>query len=143
MEYYSPFSAEELAVRLRKIRHVALDMDGTIYLGATLFPWTIAFLEGLKAQGIGYSFLTNNPSQSLGDYLHKLERMGISAKPDEMYTTAVAMVDFLKTHHPDVKKLFLLGTPSMISQFERAGFVSTADDPADEPDAVIVAFDKT
>ena len=53
---YTPFTQTEIEARLRKIKHVALDMDGTIYLGATIFPWTIEFLQNLKANGIGYSF---------------------------------------------------------------------------------------
>ena len=51
----------ELKERLREIKHVALDMDGTIYNGSTLFPYTVGFLESLRNAGIGYSFLTNNP----------------------------------------------------------------------------------
>ncbi len=140
---YTPFTQTELEARLRKIKHVALDMDGTIYLGATIFPWTIEFLQNLKANGIGYSFLTNNPSKSLVDYLHKLENMGIHATPDEMYTTAVAMVDFLKSKHPEIKRLFVLGTPSTQSQFLDAGFVLTQDDAEDVPDAIVLAFDMT
>ena len=31
--------------KLAKIKHVALDMDGTIYMGDSLFPYTIPFLE--------------------------------------------------------------------------------------------------
>ena len=48
--------------RLRKIRHVVMDMDGTIYLGNQIFPFTLPFLKGLEEKGIGYSFLTNNPT---------------------------------------------------------------------------------
>ena len=40
--------------RLRRIRHVALDMDGTIYMGMSLFPYTKPFLAGLKEMGIGW-----------------------------------------------------------------------------------------
>ena len=61
-------TTEELYNCLRNIKHIALDMDGTIYNGSTLFPFTIPFLENLKTVGIGYSFLTNNPSKSTSDY---------------------------------------------------------------------------
>lgn len=57
----------ELMDRIRRIKHIALDMDGTIYNGNTLFPFTIAFLDKMKELGIGYSFLTNNPSKSTND----------------------------------------------------------------------------
>ena len=60
-----------------------------------------------------------------------------------MYTTSLAAIDYIKTHYPEAKRLFLLGTPSMISQFEKAGFISCADDPADVPDVLVVAFDMT
>lgn len=133
----------ELKERLREIKHVALDMDGTIYNGSTLFPYTIGFLEDLRKSGIGYSFLTNNPSKSTSDYLKHLENMGIPASREEMYTSALATIDYLKSNHPAVKRLFILGTPSMIKEFEEAGFESTADDAQDQPDAVVVGFDTT
>ncbi|MBE6300957.1 MAG: HAD-IIA family hydrolase [Parabacteroides distasonis] len=129
--------------KLAKIKHVALDMDGTIYMGDSLFPYTIPFLEKLKRMNISYSFLTNNPSKSLDDYLQKLEKMGIHATEEEMYTTTVATIDYIKAHYPEARRLFLLGTPSMISQFEKAGFISTADDAADVPDLIVAAFDLT
>lgn len=133
----------ELRERLSKIRHLALDMDGTIYLGSTLFPYTLKFLADMKEAGIGYSFLTNNPSRSVADYLKKLEGLGIQADEENMYTTSLAAIDYIKTHYPGAKRLFLLGTPSMISQFEKAGFESCADDPDDVPDVLVVAFDMT
>jgi NagD protein len=133
----------QLKERLSRIRHLALDMDGTIYMGSTLFPFTKKFLSDMSEAGIGYSFLTNNPSRSVADYLKKLEGLGIDADEDNMYTTSLAAIDYIKSHYPDARRLFLLGTPSMISQFEKAGFESCADDPEDVPDVLVVAFDMT
>ena len=129
--------------KLSKIKHLALDMDGTIYMGSTLFPFTKKFLSDMTEAGIGYSFLTNNPSRSVADYLKKLEGLGIEADEENMYTTSLAAIDYIKAHYPSAERLFLLGTPSMISQFEKAGFVSCADDPDDVPDVLVVAFDMT
>ena len=142
-KYRSIYSHEELMERLRKLKHFALDMDGTIYLGATLFPYTKGFLGGVKEMGLNYSFLTNNPSAGIADYLAKLAKLGIEATREEMYTTSIATIDYIKTHYPEAKRLFLLGTPSMIAEFEKAGFISTADSADDVPDVVVVAFDKT
>ena len=133
----------ELRARLAKIKHLALDMDGTIYLGSTLFPFTKKFLSDMSEAGIGYSFLTNNPSKSVADYLKKLEGLGIEADEGNMYTTSLAAIDYIKAHYPQAKRLFLLGTPSMISQFEKAGFESSADDAEDVPDVLVAAFDMT
>lgn len=136
-------NSEKTKELLRGIKHVALDMDGTIYLGSTLFPFTLPFLEKLGKLGIGYSFLTNNPTKSLDDYVAKLHRLGVPCRVDQMYSTTTASIDYIKKHYPEAKKLFLLGTPSMISQFQDAGFISCADDPADRPDVVVAAFDMT
>ncbi|RKX39806.1 MAG: hydrolase, partial [Verrucomicrobia bacterium] len=57
-----------MSKQLADIRHLALDMDGTIYSGGTLFPWTKPFLDRMTKMGIGYTFLTNNSSKSARDY---------------------------------------------------------------------------
>lgn len=142
-DYISPFDEKQLLERCSKIRHVALDMDGTIYMGSTLFPWTLGFLKTLRDNGINYSFLTNNPTRSVADYLKKLSGLGIHATEDEVYTTAVATIDYLKQNFPSAKRLFVLGTPSMTAEFEEAGFEMTKDDPQDVPDVLVVAFDTT
>ena len=132
-----------LQQQLAGIRHVALDMDGTIYLSNTVFPFTKAFLAKLTRMGISYSFLTNNPTKSLEDYLAKLAKMGIEAAPSQMYTTTIAMLDYIRTFYPEARRLFILGTPSMCRTFTDAGYVLTEDDPSDVPDIVIGSFDMT
>lgn len=129
--------------RLRRIRHVALDMDGTIYLGTTLFPYTKQFLAMLSDMGIEYSFLTNNPTRSRADYLKKLSGMGIEASSEQMYTSALATIDYLKAHMPNVKKLYVVGTPSLENEMRQAGFELTDADSKELPDALVVAFDTT
>lgn len=132
-----------MAKDLKRIKHVALDMDGTIYMGNTLFPFTISFLDTLIELGIGYSFLTNNPTKSVEDYLTKLAGLGIKASEENMYTTSLAAIDYIKSRYPSAKRLFMLGTPSMVSQFEKAGFEACSDEPEDIPDVLVVAFDTT
>lgn len=132
-----------LKAQLKGIKHVALDMDGTIYLGATLFPFTIPFLEKLDRLGVSYSFLTNNPTRSISAYIENLRKRGIECREDQMYSTSVATVDYIKTHYPQARNLFLLGTESMIREFEDAGYRSCSADVQDEPDVVVAAFDTT
>ena len=142
-KYCSTLSDEALMAACSRIRHVALDMDGTIYMGSTLFPCTIPFLEMLRENGIGYSFLTNNPTRSTDDYLKKLEGLGIHTPREAMTTSAVSTIDYIREHYPAAKRLFLLGTPSMVAEFEAAGFEAAADSADDRPDLLVVAFDTT
>lgn len=134
---------EELLSRIAELEHIALDMDGTIYMGSDLFECTLPFLALLRSKGIGYSFLTNNPTKSADDYIARLAAMGVECAPDQIYTTAMGAIDYLKADRPELRRLFILGTESMTREFCEAGFVPTADSADDEPDAVLVAFDTT
>lgn len=130
-----------LTARLRRIRHLALDMDGTIYSGSRLFACTKPFLATLKKLGIGWTFLTNNSSKSVADYVNHLRRMGIAAKSGDLFTSTQATIHSLRETLPKVKRLFVLGTQSMRREVAAAGYRLTADRADDEPDAVVAGFD--
>jgi HAD superfamily hydrolase (TIGR01450 family) len=132
-----------MLARLRKIRHVALDMDGTVYLNKTMFKTTPPFLQVLKKLGIGRTFLTNNPSKSAAEYLAHLNGMGIEATAEDLYTSTNATIDFLRRNFPRVRRLFVLGTPGLGEELNAAGFELMPDDPQAVPDAVLVGFDTT
>ena len=132
---------DRLTKRLRQIAHVALDMDGTIYRGGTLFAVTNPFLEQLAEAGIGYSFLTNNSSKSTADYVRHLQSIGIPTNAAQIYTSTEATIEFLREKMPAVRRLFVLGTSSMRVEVEAAGFILTGDSADDAPDAVLVGFD--
>jgi NagD protein len=122
---------------ISKIRHVALDMDGTLYLGKQLFPHTLPFLAALARRGIGYSYVTNNCSRSRAEYLTHLKQIGIEAMPDSMQTSAHATAHYLATHFPDVRRIFVSGTSGLKNDFRLAGFEVVEDNP----EAVVVGFD--
>jgi HAD superfamily hydrolase (TIGR01450 family) len=130
-----------LSDRLKKLRHVALDMDGTIYRGGTLFPFTNPFLDLLQRLGISYSFLTNNSSKSVAEYVARLRKMGVLAEPQQIYISTQATLEYLQAEHPEVRRLFLLGANGMAGEIRAAGYQLTEDNATDEPDAVLVGFD--
>lgn len=116
-------------------------MDGTIYRGRTLFDFTNPFLRLVRELGLGCTFLTNNSSKSARDYLKHLRRMGIPATAEQIYTSTMATIDFLRDQATVPDRLFVLGTPSMQQELVSAGFSLTGDDADEEPDAVVVGFD--
>ncbi|WP_433862843.1 HAD-IIA family hydrolase [Sphingobacterium thalpophilum] len=126
---------------LEQIKHIVLDLDGTIYKDNTIFPYTIDFLNTLKSLGITYSFLTNNSSMGTSEHLLKLGTMGICVSSRELYTSADATIYFIKTNYPEWRYLFILGTPSLSLQFEKSGFVVLDEVSDKDPDALIVSFD--
>jgi NagD protein len=126
---------------LGAIRHVALDLDGTLYRGGTLFDFTNPFLARLGQLGIGHTFLTNNSSKSVKDYVVHLGQLGIAATREQIYTSTNATVEYLLEELPSVRRLFVVGTASMKEEIAAAGFTLAADDANDEPDAVLAGFD--
>jgi HAD superfamily hydrolase (TIGR01450 family) len=126
---------------LRKIQHVALDMDGTIYCGNTLFPFTNPFFTLLAELEIGFTLLTNNSSKSIEDYIAHLHQMGVKVTREQLCTSTHMTIEHLKEELPFAQRLFLLGTPSMSKEISAAGFALAADSAQDEPDAVLVGFD--
>jgi NagD protein len=124
--------------QLLRIRHVALDMDGTIYKGSVLFDFTPSFLAMLRDLKIGYTFLTNNSSKSVKDYVRHLQKMGIEATPDQIFTSQDSTIVYLREKFPSVRRLFILGTPSLQEHFANAGFENSPDE--EKPELVIVGF---
>ena len=131
-------------VDLSKIKRVVFDMDGTIYKGGTLFPFTPKVFETLESLNIEYTFLTNNSSKSAKDYLKKILNLGLKATPDNITTSASATFFYLKEHYPDVKKIYVLGTASLREEFTDHGYEMIDEfNETEEPELVVVAFDTT
>lgn len=119
-------------------RLFVLDMDGTIYLGDGLFPWTRPFLEALSRAGAHYLFLTNNSSRTAAEYVAKLQRMGISAGARNVLTSGDATIELLR-REGRWQRLFVVAPPAVVESFAEAGFV--LDD--EQPQAVVLAYDTT
>lgn len=127
--------------RLKQVQHVAVDLDGTLYRGSTLFPETGPFLDLLARLGVGCSFVTNNSSRSTSCYVAHLRDLGIRAEAADIYTSTHATVEYLQRQMPNVHRLFVLGTSAMQEEITECDFTLCGDDPEDEPDAVVVGFD--
>ena len=63
-----------------KIKCFILDMDGTIYLGNELFPFTKDFLKKVEETGREYYFFTNNSSKSQRLILRHLGSLGYQSR---------------------------------------------------------------
>lgn len=130
--------AEAALTRLRACEAFLVDMDGTLYVGEQLVAGAEAFVAGLRREGHRYLFLTNNSSRRGEDYRRRLERLGIAARRDQVFTSGDATIEHLLGATPH-RSACLLGTPDLASEFRSAGI--DVDTP--HPDCVVVAFDTT
>ena len=124
--------------KLREIRMFVLDMDGTIYLGDRLFPYTPKFLQQVRATGRNFCFFTNNSSKNKAAYLEKLANMGICIPPEKMLLSNEVILQWLQRHHPGAR-CYVVGTPPLLEDSRKAGFPPDAEDA----DLVVLGFDTT
>lgn len=110
--------------RLENIKLYLFDMDGTLYLGDKLYPFTKKLLNTLKNSGFKYMYMTNNSSKSVKDYIIKLKNMGIVAYEDEFITSSQATAYYLKNNYPN-EKIYVCGTESLKKEFIKEGFTLT------------------
>ena len=123
---------------LKSIKLFLFDMDGTLYLGDQLFPFTKELLKTIKEQGNRYLFMTNNSSKSVVDYVKKLEKLGISATKEDFITSSQATAYYLKKHHAGAT-LYVMGTNSLKDELRLEGFTITEE--LDKVDLIVMGFD--
>lgn len=120
------------------IKLVILDMDGTLYLGDSVFPFTKGFFEAIRSRGIDYLIFTNNASKNISVYTEKLKRMSLDIPKEKILTSGDVTAEFLRTERRG-RSVFLVGTPCLFDVFSEYGIRTVAEDP----DIVVVSFDTT
>jgi HAD superfamily hydrolase (TIGR01450 family) len=120
---------------LKHIECFLLDMDGTVHISGVPIEGAAAAVERMRKQGSVF-FITNNTSVSRSDYIKKLCGMKISASEKDVYTAGNATVSYLNSEHGG-KRVFLLGTDALKSEFSAGGVRLDYGDP----ELVVIGFD--
>jgi phosphoglycolate/pyridoxal phosphate phosphatase family enzyme len=129
-----------LAIPNHFFRGYIFDLDGTVYLGEALLPNAGLTLSKLRSHGLRTIFISNNPTHAREDYAEKLTRLGVPTSIDDILTSSLVMVDFLKRRMPEAR-LFVVGEEPLLAELRRGGFELT--DKVENIDAVIASFDRT
>ncbi len=125
-------------MELRNKKLFLFDLDGTLYLGERLFPFTRELLATLRRTGRDYLFLTNNSSKSVADYVKKLRRLGVPAQEGDFVTSAQATLAYLRRAHPD-RTFYVCGTGSLAAELAGGGVRLT--NRWEEAQGVVMGFD--
>ena len=120
---------------LNGIKAVFLDLDGTIYLGSNIIGGALSFLDRLEEKGIMRFFLSNNSSKSVGQYLEKLQGLGILASADEILLSTHDLISWLRENSID--QTYLVGTEGMREMLESAG----VETKSERPQYVVLGYD--
>lgn len=111
----------------------ALDLDGVVWLGEELIRGSAAAVTALRERGERVVFLTNNSGKVVGDYVAKLERMGMTTSAADVVTSAQAAASLLE---PGTTALVCAG-PGVTEALEMRGVEPVTSGPAD---AVVVGW---
>ena len=109
------------------IEAIFLDLDGTIYLGGDLIDGAVDFLGRLEASGIRRFFLSNNSSKSVGQYLEKLQSLGVPSTEDDILLSTHDLLSWLDGE--GVTEAYLVGTEGMREMLEAVGVNTNSKSP--------------
>ncbi len=131
------FSNPDISV-LKEKELFIFDMDGTIYLDESVFPYAIRFITNLRAAGKRVLFFTNNASHSPEFYLTRLTRMGFDPRQSEIMTSGDVTAEFLLRHRKG-QRVYLMGTDELVETIKARGIRLV--DVGEDADVVITSFD--
>jgi 4-nitrophenyl phosphatase len=113
---------------LRILQHLIIDMDGVLYRGNEAIPGTGAFLNFLRARGIGLVLATNNSTRTPQQYVNKLAGMGVVVSEQEILTSAQATASYLAEIAPQGTRVFAVGQDGLLAALGEKGFCLVEED---------------
>lgn len=111
-----------------KARAVLFDLDGTIYYGSHIIEGANEAIEKCRELGKQVLFLSNNSAKTRAQLFERLEGMGVSCEPDEVFSSGYACALFAKRE--GLEEIYVSGTESLREEFARMGIESADSDHA-------------
>lgn len=107
-----------------------IDLDGTVYFGKNRIPTAEAFIKELVARDLPFLFITNNATRSAAQVAEALStQYGLPVTEAHVYTSAMAIIDYLKAHHAG-QTVYVVGEQPLKDQVAAAGFALAHDEQA-------------
>jgi len=101
-----------------------IDMDGVLVRGKKKIPGADKFIQTLRDKNHKFLILTNNSIYTPIDLAHRLQISGIEVGENEIYTSAMATANFMKTQKKG-GNAFVIGESGLNLAIHEAGFILT------------------
>lgn len=98
-----------------------VDLDGVVWVGGEPVPGSVAVLTELRGRHMPLVFLTNDPTGARADYATRLSQLGVDVAEAEIVTSGSALAALVRDREGPGKTAFVIGSPSLKSELERAG----------------------
>lgn len=105
-----------------------IDMDGVLVYGKKMIPGADKFIQTLRDENCKFLILTNNSIYTPIDLAHRLQTSGLDVNEREIYTSAMATANFMKTQKAG-GNAFVIGESGLNLAVHEAGFILTPENP--------------
>lgn len=109
---------------------VIFDLDGVIYLIDQPIPGAVSAVDLLHREGRHVAYATNNASRRSSEVAQLLTGMGVSARPEEVLTSAAAAAELLRRRLQTDSPVLVVGADALRAELEAVGLraVRSAED---------------
>ncbi|MBG9982213.1 TIGR01457 family HAD-type hydrolase [Aerococcaceae bacterium DSM 111020] len=116
---------------MKQYQGYLIDLDGTTYYGKKRITSAEIFIRSLIQKDVPFQFVTNNATRSPEQIAAVLnESYDLPVTSDYVYSSAQAMIDYLKEHHVD-EKIYCIGEPPLHTLIEESGLTLVQDTSAE------------
>lgn len=122
-----------------KYKNFVFDLDGTLYLGETLFEGVVETLNFLIENSKNLIFISNKTTGNYYDYANILINAGVKIKPEQVVNATLVISQYLKENYSGAK-FYCIGEDKFIKSLEDIGLKYTED--IFETQIVIVTLDR-
>lgn len=117
-----------------------LDLDGTTYVGSNRLPLSERFIHYLDRSKRQYLFMTNNATRPVSKIYDQLKvDLQLPVEISQIYTSAVAAIEYLQENYERSSKVFVLGEEFLKAEVQKAGYVVT---DSNQAQVVLQALDR-
>ncbi|RJQ43989.1 MAG: HAD family hydrolase [Anaerolineaceae bacterium] len=109
-------------------KNFLIDMDGVLVQGKKMIPGADKFINSLREKNYKFLILTNNSIYTPIDLAHRLQTTGVDVSQNEIYTSAMATANFMKSQKPG-GNAFVIGESGLNLAVHEAGFILTPENP--------------
>ncbi|MFH1222579.1 MAG: HAD-IIA family hydrolase [Candidatus Micrarchaeota archaeon] len=120
------------------IRVVIFDLDGTLYRGEQPIEGAGAAVASLRAAGFRVLFLSNAGTNSRREMAEKLQRLGVKAAAEEIYSSAYGAARYVLEKYGNGATYYAVAEKSMHDELQSLGLVHSEQ----QPKAVIISLDR-
>ena len=120
------------------VRAMIIDMDGVLWRGPEPIGDLAVVFNTIKHKGVGAILATNNPTLTVDQYLDKLHYFGVTLKPEQVITSAIATAQYLTDRFPQGGPVYIIGEEGVRDALAEQDFFPSEDTAL----AVIVSLDR-